>query len=148
MMHYLLSCKQLFWAKLPQESSEAFFNLKKPALPRIKKKLQRVLTEWFEKHFATKTWFHLASQKRNFLALSHLFWIPYFPGHKSNFLPLKFLFKYQGRLICRVDFQVHWKIFLLRNIYTYSLHIYTTIKIYRIHLPHRPIYTVLTFPHL
>jgi len=31
------------------------------------------------------------------------------------------------------------KLFLLRNIYTYTLHIYTTIKIYRIHLPHRPI---------
>jgi len=27
------------------------------------------------------------------------------------------------------------KLFLLRNIYTYTLHIYTTIKIYRIHLP-------------
>ena len=57
----------------PQESSEAFFNLKQSALPRTKKLHQRVLTECFEKHFAKKTWFHLASQKRNFLALSHLF---------------------------------------------------------------------------
>jgi len=31
------------------------------------------------------------------------------------------------------------KLFLLRIIYTYTLHIYTTIKIYRIHRPHRPI---------
>jgi len=31
------------------------------------------------------------------------------------------------------------KLFLLRNSYTYTLHIYTTIEIYRIHLPHRPI---------
>jgi len=36
----------------PQESSEAFFNLKTSALPRTKKKIhQRVLTECFEKHF-------------------------------------------------------------------------------------------------
>jgi len=40
-----------------QESSEAFLNLKKSALPRTKKLHQRVLTD------------HLASQKRNFLAL-------------------------------------------------------------------------------
>ena len=31
------------------------------------------------------------------------------------------------------------KLFLLRNIYTHTQHIYTTIKIYRIHFPHRPI---------
>ena len=39
-------------------------------------------------------------------------------------------------------------LFLLRNIHTYTLHIYNTNKIYRIHLPYRPIETVLTFPHL
>ena len=39
-------------------------------------------------------------------------------------------------------------LFLLRNINTYTLHIYNTKKIYRIHLPHRPIETVLTFSHL
>jgi len=64
----------------PQESSEAFLNLKKSALPRTKKKKKkkkkihhRVLTFCFEKQFEKKTWFHLASQKRNFLALSYLF---------------------------------------------------------------------------
>jgi len=59
----------------PQESSEAFLNLKKSALLRKKKLHQRVLTQCFEKHFAKKTCFHLTSQKRNFLALFHLFWI-------------------------------------------------------------------------
>jgi len=58
---------------VPQESSEAFLNVKKSALPRTKKLHQRVLTECFEKHFEKKTWFCVASQKRNFLALSHLF---------------------------------------------------------------------------
>jgi len=48
-------------------------NLKKSALPRTQKFHQRVLTECFEKHLAKKTWFNLVSQKRNFLALSHLF---------------------------------------------------------------------------
>jgi len=47
----------------PQESSEAFFNLKKTALRRTRKLHQRVLTECFEKHFEKKTWFHLVSQK-------------------------------------------------------------------------------------
>jgi len=56
-----------------QESSEAFLDLKKSALRRTKKLHQRVLTECFEKHFEKKTCFHLASQKRKFLALSHLF---------------------------------------------------------------------------
>jgi len=57
----------------PQESSEAFLNLKKSALPRTKKLHQRVLPECFENHFEKKTWFHLASKKRNFLALSQRF---------------------------------------------------------------------------
>jgi len=57
----------------PQESSEAFFNLKKSALRRTKKLHQHVLTECFEKHFEEKKSFYLVSQKRNFLALSHLF---------------------------------------------------------------------------
>jgi len=42
-------------------------NLKKSALLRTKKLLQRVFAECFEKHFEKKTWLHLASQKRNFL---------------------------------------------------------------------------------
>jgi len=58
---------------LPQESSEAFLNLKKSALRKAKKLLQRVLTECFETHFEKKTWFYLAPQKRKLLALSHLF---------------------------------------------------------------------------
>jgi len=57
----------------PQESSEAFLNLKNSALPRTKRLHQRVLTECFEKHFEKKTWFHLASPERNFFVLSHLF---------------------------------------------------------------------------
>ena len=40
-----------------------------------------------------------------FLRLNTYVGLPYFPGYKSNFWLLKFLFKYQGRLICRVDFQ-------------------------------------------
>ena len=47
----------------PQESSEAFLKLKKSALPRTKKNNS---PECFKKHFEKKTWFHLASQKRNF----------------------------------------------------------------------------------
>jgi len=35
----------------PQESSEAFLNFKKFALPRTKKLHHRVLTECFENHF-------------------------------------------------------------------------------------------------
>jgi len=56
----------------PQESFEAFLNLKKSALRRTKKLHQRVLTERFEKDFNKKTSFYLVSQKSNFLALSHL----------------------------------------------------------------------------
>jgi len=58
----------------PQESSKAFLNLKKSAL-RKKNLHQRVLTECFEKYFEKRTSFYLASQKINFLELSHLFWI-------------------------------------------------------------------------
>jgi len=57
----------------PQDSSEAFLNLKSLHYAEQEKLHQRVLTECFEKHFEKKTWFYLASQKRNFLALSHLF---------------------------------------------------------------------------
>jgi len=57
----------------PQEISEAFLNLKSLHYAEQKKLHQRVFTECFEKHFEKKPWFHLASQKRNFLALSHLF---------------------------------------------------------------------------
>jgi len=48
-------------------------NLKQSALRRKKtvcitqeKLHQRVLTEYFEKHFEKKTWLYLASQKSNF----------------------------------------------------------------------------------
>jgi len=56
----------------PQESSEAFFNIKSLHYAEQKTLHQRVLAECFEKHFRKKK-FDLASQKRNFLALSHLF---------------------------------------------------------------------------
>jgi len=50
------------------------FQLEKVCITHNKKKLhQRVLTERFEKHFEKNTRFPLASQKRNFLALSYLF---------------------------------------------------------------------------
>jgi len=65
--------KALLSKTFPQESSEAFFNLKKSALHRTKKYHQRVLRECFEKHFEKEALFHLASQKRKFLALSHIF---------------------------------------------------------------------------
>jgi len=58
---------------VPQESSEAFLNLEKSALPRTKITSPACLNRCFEKHFEKKTWFYLASQKGNFLALSHLF---------------------------------------------------------------------------
>jgi len=38
----------------PQESSEAFLNFKKSALPGTKKLHQRVLTKCFERHFEKK----------------------------------------------------------------------------------------------
>jgi len=59
----------------PQESFEAFLNLKSLHYAEQKKLHQRVLTECFEKHFEKKIWFRLTSQKRNFLALFHFFWI-------------------------------------------------------------------------
>jgi len=59
----------------PQESflNWAFLNVKSLHYAEQKKVHQRVLTECFEEHFQNKIWFYLASQKRNFLALSHLF---------------------------------------------------------------------------
>jgi len=59
----------------PQESSEAFLNFKSLHYAEQKKLHQRVSTEHFEKRCEKKTWFNLASQKRNFSALSHLFLI-------------------------------------------------------------------------
>jgi len=50
----------------PQESSEAFLNLKSLHHAEQKKHHQRVLTEYFEKHFEKKALVYLASQKRNF----------------------------------------------------------------------------------
>jgi len=56
MTHYFLSVQNSYEQNFPQESSEAFLNLKKYALHRTKKKIhQRVLTERFEKHFEKKT---------------------------------------------------------------------------------------------
>jgi len=55
--------------------SEAFLNLKKSALRRTKKNSSACFTRVLWKAFRKKTWFYLASQTRNFLALSHLFWI-------------------------------------------------------------------------
>jgi len=58
-----------------QESSEAFLNLKKSALRRTKENFTSMLYQSSVRSTSKKTWFYLASQKRNFLALSHLFWI-------------------------------------------------------------------------
>jgi len=58
-----------------QESSEAFLNFAKSARRRTRQPHQCVLTDCFEMNFEEKTSFYLASQKRNLLALSHLFWI-------------------------------------------------------------------------
>jgi len=88
-----ISCslyKTLMSKTFPQESSEAFFNLKKSALSKTKKtspaRFNRVLwkalrknTCFFrknkKKHFEKIQKIHLVFQKRNFLALPHLFWI-------------------------------------------------------------------------
>jgi len=50
----------------PQESSEAFLNLKMSALPRKNKLHQRVLTECFEKHFEEKHGFIWLLKKETF----------------------------------------------------------------------------------
>jgi len=74
MTHYLLSVSNSHEQKFSSREFRGIFELKKVCITQNKKKLhQRVLTKCFEKHFEKKTWFHLASQKRNFLALSHLF---------------------------------------------------------------------------
>jgi len=73
MTHYLLSVYNSYEQNFSSREFRGIFELKKSALPRTKKLHQCVLTVRFEKHFAKKTWFHLASQKRNFLALYHLF---------------------------------------------------------------------------
>jgi len=59
----------------PQESSEAFLKIKTSALPRTKKTSPACFNRVLWNALRKKTWFHLVSQKRNFLALSHLFWI-------------------------------------------------------------------------
>ena len=56
----------------PQESSEAFLNLKKPALCRTKKLHQRVLIECFEKHFEKRHGFIWLHKKEIFGTLSPL----------------------------------------------------------------------------
>jgi len=59
----------------PQESFEAFLNLENSALRRTKKTSPACFNRVLWKALRKKTWFYLASQKRNILALSHLFWI-------------------------------------------------------------------------
>jgi len=73
MAHYLLSVYNSYEQSFSSREFRGIFELKKFALRRTKKLHQRVLTECFENHFEKKTWFYLASQKRKFLALSHLF---------------------------------------------------------------------------
>jgi len=68
----LLSEPNSYEQKLFLKSSEAFLNIKSLHYAE-QKDHQHVLTKCFEKHFEQKTWFYLASQKRNVLALSHLF---------------------------------------------------------------------------
>jgi len=59
----------------PQESSETFLNLKSLHYAQQKKTSPACFNRALWKALRKKTWFYLASQKRNFLALSHLFWI-------------------------------------------------------------------------
>jgi len=77
MAHYLLSVSNSYEQNFSSREFRGIFESKKVCIRQNKKnKLhQRVLTECFEKHFEKNTCFLLASQKRNFLALSHLFWI-------------------------------------------------------------------------
>jgi len=65
--------KTLMSKTFPQESSEAILNLRKSALPRTKKTSPACFNRVHWKALRRKTWFNLASQKRSFLALSHLF---------------------------------------------------------------------------
>jgi len=58
-----------------QESSEAFFNVKKSALRRTKQNSPVWLNRVLWKALRKNSWFYLALEKRNFLALSHLFLI-------------------------------------------------------------------------
>jgi len=57
----------------PQESSEAFLNLKKSALCRTTKTSPAYFNRVLWKVLRKKDIIYLATQKRNFLALSHLF---------------------------------------------------------------------------
>ena len=68
MTHYLLSVSNSYEQNFFLGEFRGIFNLKSLHYAlRSKKNLhQRVLTECFEKHFEKKTWFYLASQKRNF----------------------------------------------------------------------------------
>jgi len=75
MTHYLVSVQNSYEQHFSSRKFGGIFEIKKSALRRTNDIDQRVLTECFEKHFERKTWFYLVSQKRNFLALSHLFWI-------------------------------------------------------------------------
>ena len=56
----------------PQESSEAFLNLKKSELPRTKKLHHRVLTECFENHFEKRHGFIWLLKKKLFGTLQPL----------------------------------------------------------------------------
>jgi len=63
MMYYLLSVYNSYEQNVSSREFRGIFELKKVSITWNKKLHQRVLTECFEKHFAKKTWFHLASQK-------------------------------------------------------------------------------------
>jgi len=65
MMHYLLSVYNSYEQKFSSREFRGIFELEKVCITQNKKASPTFLTECFEKHFAKKTWFHLASQKRN-----------------------------------------------------------------------------------
>jgi len=74
MTHDFLSVYNSYEQNFSSREFRGIFELKKVCITQNKTKLhQRVLTECFEKHFEKKKWFYLASQKRNFLALSTSF---------------------------------------------------------------------------
>jgi len=66
MTHYLLSVSNSYEQNFSSGEFQGIYEFARSAIRRTKKLHQRVLTECFEKHFEKKTWFHLASQKRNF----------------------------------------------------------------------------------
>ena len=74
MTHYLLSAYNSNEQNFSSREFRDIFELKQDLHYTEQKKVhQRVSTECFENHSEEKTWFYFAFQKRNFLALSHLF---------------------------------------------------------------------------